>query len=236
MSATKSLHYELCLEGAKWLRRRQDTTRCKKQQRPCYQPGLCSSCRQQHKYVAVELCTVGTENCDVWGYDGYMTTVIEVKVSRADFRADQKKYWRNVGDEYRAGNRRWYLTPKGMIDVDELPEGYGLLEWDGKQIVPVVAPKCHIATGHADLLILYSILRREGFPQKIFNYRGAPSTIQPKTINGIPEREWLRQQREEMEKPCEYEDGGKCLNVMERGTKCRRIGCQWFKAKTVSSE
>lgn len=158
----------------------------------CFRPDLCSACRHQHKYVAVELCTYGTENCDVWGYDGYITAVIEVKVSHADFMADQKKYWRNVEPEYRAGNQRWYLCPKGIIKSDELPDGWGLLYWDGKRIIPQVAPKTQIATGHADMMILNSILRREKFPQKIFNYRGQPSSIQPKTINGIPEKEWLK--------------------------------------------
>ena len=40
-------------------------------------------------------------------------------------------------------------------------------------------------TEKADMDMLTSILRRENFPQKIFNYRGAPSTIQPITITNI---------------------------------------------------
>ena len=192
MSKTNSLHYDLCLEGAKWLRRRHDYERCKAKM-PCFKPGLCRGCRQAFKYVAVELCTYGTENCDVWGYDGYVTAVIEVKVSHADFMNDRKKWWRTQAKaELMAGNMRWYLCPEGVIKADELPEGWGLLYWDGKRIIPQVAPVTHIATGHADMKILYSILRREGFPEKIFNYRGCPSTIQPKTINGVPEREWYK--------------------------------------------
>jgi len=198
MSKTNSLHYDLCLEGAKWLRRRQDFNRCRKKGKPCFNLDVCRGCRLAFKYVAVELCTYGTENCDVWGYDGYCTAVIEVKVSHDDFMADQKKWWRrDAPEDMRAGNLRWYLCPDGIIKPDELPDGWGLLYWDGKQIVPQVAPKSHMATGHADMKILYSILRREGFPQKIFNYRGQPSTIQPKTINGVPEREWYKQQGKE---------------------------------------
>lgn len=192
MSKTYSLHYELCLEGAKWMRRRQSYERCKAKM-PCFNRDLCRGCRLAFKYVAVELCTCGTENCDVWGYDGFATAVIEVKVSHADFLADKKKWWRTqAGAEYQAGNMRWYLCPEGIIKPDELQEGWGLLYWDGKRIVPQVAPAVNLATGHADMKILYSILRREGFPQKIFNYRGAPSSIQPKTINGIPEKEWYK--------------------------------------------
>lgn len=197
MSKTDSLHYNLCVEGAKWMRRRQDVNRCRKAMRTCHKPGLCSGCRLTFKYVAVELCTYGTENCDVWGYDGYVTGVIEVKTSHADFLADQKKWWRTQADpELRAGNLRWYLCPTDVISPDELPEDWGLLYWDGKRIIPQVAPVTHLATGHADMKILYSILMREGFPQKIFNYRGQPSTIQPRTINGIPEREYRKMQSE----------------------------------------
>ena len=188
MSKTDSLHYNLCVEGAKWLKRRQNYERCKAKM-PCFNPDLCRTCRLAFKYIAVELCTCGTENTDVWGYDGYCTAVIEVKTSHADFLADQKKWWRtDASPELRAGNLRWYLCPEDVIKPEELPIGWGLLYWNGKQIIPQVSPTTQLATGHADMKILNSILRRENFPQKIFNYRGTPSTIQPKTINGTPEK------------------------------------------------
>ena len=194
MSKTNSLHYQLCLEGAKWLRRRQNFDRCKAK-KPCFVPALCRECRCPYQYIAVELCTVGTENTDVWGYGVNGTAVIEVKVNHADFLADRKKWWRgDVAEQrgYQAGNVRWYLCPEGVTKPEELPEGWGLLYWDGKQITPVAAPKPFENTGHADMRIMASILRREGFPEKIFNYRGAPSTIKPKTINGIPAKEWFK--------------------------------------------
>jgi len=195
MSKTNSLHYDLCVEGAKWLRRRQNYDRCKAK-KPCFSPDLCRACRYPYQYVTVELCTIGTENTDVWGYNNDGTAVIEVKVSHADFMADQKKWWRSNDAAItgmQAGTHRWYLCTEGIIKPEELPDKWGLLYWDGKQIRPVVAPKAFDNTGRADMRILASILRREQFPEKIFNYRGAPSTIQPKTINGIPEREYYKQ-------------------------------------------
>lgn len=193
MSKTNSLHYDLCVEGAKWLRRRQNYERCKTK-KPCFNPDLCRTCRYPYQYVAVELCTVGTENTDVWGYNSEGTAVIEVKVSHSDFLADKKKWWRkDAPEELRAGNLRWYLCPEGIIKPEELPDKWGLLYWDGKYIYPVVAPKVFGNTGRADMRILASILRREQFPEKIYNYRGTPSTIQPKTINGIPEKEFYKQ-------------------------------------------
>ena len=126
------------------------------------------------------------------------SVVIEVKVSHSDFLADKKKFCRSDQAEklkYQAGRVRWYLCPEGVIKKEELPEKWGLLYWDGKKVYPVVAPKEYQNTSWADMQILTSILRREGFREGIFNYRGTPSTIQGKTINGIPEREWLKQQK-----------------------------------------
>ena len=105
--------------------------------------------------------------------------MIEVKTSHADFLADRKKYWRSVEPEYQAGNKRWFLCPEGVIKPDELPDGWGLLYWDGKMIMPVVAPVMRLQGCHGDLLILYSILRRENFPKKVYNYRGSNTSVKP---------------------------------------------------------
>lgn len=196
MSKTDSLHYQLCVEGGKWLHKQKyNYDRCQK--KACYGTEAChySSCKK-YKYVAVELCTWDTESADVWGMANFCdTAIIEVKVSHSDFINDKKKWHRgeqaqNLGMQ--AGRFRWYLCPEGVIKKEELPEKWGLLYWDGKKIYPVVAPKVFENTHHADMLILSSILRREKFPEKIFNYRSEQSTIQPKTINGIPEKEWFK--------------------------------------------
>lgn len=52
------------------------------------------------------------------------SVVVEVKVSRSDFLADKKKPHRNEGG---LGNWRYFMCPEGMIEPDELPEGWGLL-------------------------------------------------------------------------------------------------------------
>lgn len=52
-------------------------------------------------------------------------TVIEVKVSRSDFLADRKKPHRQAGG---MGRWRYYMAPKGLIAVQELPAGWGLIE------------------------------------------------------------------------------------------------------------
>lgn len=123
------------------------------------------------KWVAVELVVYGAENCDVWAFDGYYTAVIEVKTSHADFLADKKKWWRNTEKEWQAGKLRWYLCPKDIIKPEELPEGWGLLYWQDNKIIPIIAPLVRMDVGHADLRILYSLLRRENFKEGIYNYR-----------------------------------------------------------------
>ena len=187
MSTTNSLHYDLCVEGAKWLHRQKwNYTKCQK--KPCYRTEACGACKK-YKYVAVELCTWNSENTDVWGLGNFNdSAVIEVKVSHSDFMADQKKWCRSEEAEQKglqAGRLRWYLCPEGIIKKEELPDKWGLLYWDGKRIYPVKAPQPFDNASSADIDILTSILRREEFPEKIFNYRGARTTIHPKTINGI---------------------------------------------------
>jgi len=176
------LHYQLCIEGAKWLHRQKwNYERCQK--KPCYQTDACGGC-QQYRYVAVELCTWGSENTDVWGLGNFNgSVVIEVKTSHSDFLADRKKWCRSERAEdmkLLAGMKRWYLCPEGVIKKDELPEKWGLLYWDGKKVYPVKAPGVFEDTGYGDMIILTSILRREEFPEKIFNYRGSRTTIHSK--------------------------------------------------------
>lgn len=199
MSTTNSLHYKLCIEGGNWLHRQKwNYERCRK--KPCYVLGVCGECCKRCKYVAVELCTWGSENTDVWGLGNFNdSAVIEVKVSRSDFKADQKKWARSKQAEalnLQAGRYRWYLCPEGVIKPEELPDKWGLLYWDGKKIRPIVPPKAFDNTSKADMGILTSILTREKFPQKVYNYRVARSTIQPQTVNGVSIREWEKQQED----------------------------------------
>lgn len=175
MSKTNSLHYQLCVEGGKWMRRKNkpstDKYREISKKIKEAENTLLVGYLPRFKWVAVELVTYGTENCDVWGFDGYYTGVIEVKTSHADFVKDKKKWWRTAKPEFQAGNMRWFLCPEGLIKPEELYDGWGLLYWDGKKIYPVHPTTTRMQGCHADIRILNSILRREKFPEKIYNYR-----------------------------------------------------------------
>ena len=58
--------------------------------------------------------------------------VFESKVSRSDFKADLKKIHRKYGQIIRGVSEHWYVTPKGLLKVEEIPEGWGLLEADAR--------------------------------------------------------------------------------------------------------
>jgi len=61
------------------------------------------------------------------------SVLVECKVSRADFLADRAKPWRQQ-PETGVGSERYYLAPRGVIGVDELPNRWGLLEVCGRDI------------------------------------------------------------------------------------------------------
>ena len=154
--------------------------KCRK--KDCYNPQFCRGCFPCY-WVAVELNTYGGENTDVWGYGGGESVVIEVKTSHADFLADLKKWARSDTAalyDMQAGQYKWYLCPEGIIKPEELPDKWGLLYWDGKCIKRIVPAQRTEHTDRADIIILTSLMRRENFPKKIFNYRGQNTTIKPK--------------------------------------------------------
>ena len=54
------------------------------------------------------------------------SVLVESKVSRADFLADRDKPFRQK-PEIGVGCERYYLAPRGLIRIEELPAGWGLL-------------------------------------------------------------------------------------------------------------
>ena len=107
------------------------------------------------------------ENPDAIGFRNGTSCLIEVKVSRADFLADKKKRFR-VDPTIGMGDWRFYLSPPGIIDIDDLPPGWGLLHSVGKQIRKVHGwppntqwcQKPFNSNKQAECDYLYSALRR----------------------------------------------------------------------------
>ena len=159
MSATNSLHYKLCCEGARYI----------------IQPRAAEPWQSPNSWSTVELVCYGTELTDVYATIREKSTIIEVKTSHADFLNDRKKYARSKEAETaknQLGNFRYYLCPEGVIKPEELPEGWGLLYWDGKKVSKVVpAPKCWETDHVFDMFVLCSIIARECGIHRVFNYR-----------------------------------------------------------------
>ncbi len=78
-------------------------------------------------------CSSG-EMPDAIGWKGKNhSIVIECKISRGDFLADAGKPWRR-NREIALGCERYFAAPKGMLKAAEMPEGWGLLEADGREL------------------------------------------------------------------------------------------------------
>ena len=90
------------------------------------------------------------------------SVLVECKVSRADFLADRAKPWRQQ-PETGVGCERYYLAPRRLIHIDELPSGWGLLELCGREIeiVKRSAKKLRSAVGFEyEMNLLLASLRR----------------------------------------------------------------------------
>lgn len=61
------------------------------------------------------------------------SVIVECKASRADSLADAKKPFR-VNSADALGSERYYLAPRGVIAVEELPAHWGLLECTGRTV------------------------------------------------------------------------------------------------------
>jgi len=87
--------------------------------------------------VLSEQACVSGETPDALGWKKKCHSVlVECKASRADFLADRSKPWREQ-PETGVGCERFYLTPRGLIKPEELPNGWGLLEVIGREIETV---------------------------------------------------------------------------------------------------
>jgi hypothetical protein len=115
---------------------------------------------RQSSTVFYEFAGTAKENPDIIGWSSGFSTLIECKVTRSDFLSDSKKPVRR-NPRSGMGQRRYYLCPAGIIQVDDLPKKWGLL-WLEKGRVVVKRE----ARGHpersliAELRFLNSMLRR----------------------------------------------------------------------------
>ena len=65
------------------------------------------------------------------------SVMVECKISRADFLADREKPFRRK-PEIGMGCERYYMTSAGLVEPDELPPGWGLLESRGREVLQIL--------------------------------------------------------------------------------------------------
>src|SRR6266481_5420740 len=115
--------------------------------------------------VLSEQACVSGETPDAIGWKRACHSVlVECKVSRADFLADREKPFRQK-PESGVGCERYYLAPRGLIRIEELRPGWGLLEVCGREIERVKSSAKNLRTaigfGYEMNLLLASLRRVE---------------------------------------------------------------------------
>lgn len=88
--------------------------------------------RRTASFVLTELMSIAGESPDVFAFINtiHSSVILEIKTSSADFRSGLKKSFRQY-PEQGMGKFRFYFTEKGTLTPVELPEKWGLLEYDG---------------------------------------------------------------------------------------------------------
>lgn len=125
---------------------------------------------QRCGFAFKELSTDAFEIPDVIGFKSTHTILIECKVSRNDFLNDYKKIFR-LSSYLGVGTFRYFMCPKDLIKVEELPNKWGLLYVNDKaQVRQRVGPKGNTTYKNKEWIfnkniineqrLMYSALRR----------------------------------------------------------------------------
>lgn len=128
---------------------------------------------QKCPFEAIELVLVIQEIPDIFGWDYWSTTLIEVKTSKKDFLKDADKPFRK-NPELGIGMKRLYLCPQGLIKPNELPEKWGLLWENNGDISVIVEPELFEKRDTSSETLLYaSVFRRCGIKPQVFDFRNS---------------------------------------------------------------
>ncbi|MEB2440984.1 adenylosuccinate synthase [Citrobacter braakii] len=154
-----------------------------------------------------------SERADAWGYRwGWRggSVLVEVKVSRSDFLRDKHKPHRQRGG---LGDYRYYMCPEGIININDLPDRWGLLwvnkrghvklmaghvcclmgaSWGGNR--DLIYAWQHEADMDAERGLLAYILHRVGDPDALLQEQRAYLRLNTQQANKINELEKLRRE------------------------------------------
>ena len=122
-------------------------------------------------FAVKELKTTCKEIVDVLGFGAWGHSILlEIKTSFADFKRDAKKSFR-INPAEGVGKYRFYVCPKNLIQVEDLPDNWGLIWEDNGKLEIIFNPYCKNTKGNifkggfqynidAERAIMYSALRR----------------------------------------------------------------------------
>ena len=133
----RETHQELVERAARWV-----TKHCR-----------CHVVLQEFKCFAAEIP-------DVIGFSNYRSVVVECKVSHSDYLADLKKpHHQKV---QKLGNLHYYLTLPGLIQPQELVNGWGLLYAQPHKIEKIqeCVPNRRLEVKNEEWYLMYSLMRR----------------------------------------------------------------------------
>jgi len=109
--------------------------------------------------VVSELTSGGSETPDVIGFWSGFSIVIECKASRQDFSQEKHKAHHVCKDFM--GDYRYYMTPPNLLNLDEIPPKWGLLEAHGNTIHTMRMAEYLDNKNYRDEIAMFvSILRR----------------------------------------------------------------------------
>lgn len=77
--------------------------------------------------------TENGEQPDCIGFKSGVSILIEAKATRSDFLADKKKRFRK-DPQLGMGDWRIFICPPEVIHIKDLPDGWGLLWFDGNRV------------------------------------------------------------------------------------------------------
>jgi len=163
LTSFECTHKEACARAARWL---QNTIGC--------------------AVVMTERTTRVSETPDAvgWKSDGD-SILVECKVSRSDFHADKTKIFRRV-EEQGVGRFRYYAAPKGILELEDMPEGWGLLEITEHQVRVRKIAAGKSANKNAEVSMLVSAIRRLELAATVFVRHEEPAES-PNTRNQASE-------------------------------------------------
>jgi len=98
---------------------------------------------------------------DAIGFRNDYSILVECKAHKSDFQRDRRKPCRNRGENH-FGNYRFFLVPEGLVQAEDIPEGWGLLYARPRGIAVIVTAPRHTspAIKAEEYGILYSLGRR----------------------------------------------------------------------------